>query len=202
MRTMRTALLLLSIVLLFSFPSSARQRLATGTMEWSQDSAIKAEARVVGQRYCEGDADLFTVDLDLEIQVTNNSKRTLYIRSDMVQRFIRVASDLEAASQGRYMYESGGGVVVWSADQKFPPVREIRILPRRSAILRVGGGVIARYKPDFSYPSTVSPGRHALQLMLQPEKEFPRFAHAELNSLVVDPIAFEVKEDPHPVQCH
>jgi hypothetical protein len=171
-------------------------------VDWSQDSAVKAEARVVGQRYCEGDADLFTVALDFEIQVTNKSKRTLYIRSDMVQAIIRVASDLEAATQGKYMYESGGGVKVWSADHKFPPVREIRILPGRSASFRVGGVVVARYKPDFLYPTTVPPGRYALQLLLQPEKDFPHFDHAELKSLVVNPVAFEVAEDPHPMQCH
>jgi hypothetical protein len=194
------AFLLPLIALLVSPALPAQQRLPAAA--WTQDGTIKVETRVVRQSYCEGDVDLFSVVLDFEIQVTNNSKRALYMRSDMVQTFIRVASDLEAASQGNYLYESGGGTVVWSADQKFPPVREIRILPGRSTMLRVGGGLFARYKPDFSYPGTIPPARYALQLMLTPEKEFPRFSHAELKSLIVGPVAFEVKEDPHPVQCH
>jgi hypothetical protein len=199
--TMRTVLLPSLIAFILSFPSSTQQRLSTTTVDWTQDTTIKAAARVVGQRYCEGDADLFTVILDFEIQLFNTSKDTLFLRSDMVQRFIRVASDLEAARRGSYMYESGGGMSVWSGDHKFPPVREIRVLPGRSVSLRVGGWVVARYKSDFSYPGTVPPGRYALQLLLQPEKEFPRFDHPELKSLIVDPVAFEIKEDPHPTQC-
>ena len=103
---------------------------------------------------------LFSI-LKYKLQTIRNA---LYMRSDMVQTFIRVASDLEAASQGNYLYESGGGTVVWSADQKFPPVREIRILTGRSTMLRVGGGLFARYKPDFSYPGTIPPGRYAFEL--------------------------------------
>jgi len=199
--TLRTGFLLSLVALLFSFPSSAQHQLSTATGDWSQDSAIKTEARIVGQRYCEGDADLFTVALDFEIEVSNNSKDTLILRSDMVQSSIRIAPDLEAARRGIYMYESSAGTSVWSGDHKFPPVREIRILPGRSARLRIGGGVLAKYKPDFSYPKTVPPGRYALQLLLRPEKEFPRLNHPELKSLTVDPIAFEIKEDPHPTQC-
>lgn len=195
---------LLSLITLIrsaSLPAQSRLPSAAATVDWSQDSAVKAEARVVGQRYCEGDADLFTIALDFEIQVTNKSKRTLYFRSDMVQAFVRVASDLEAANQGKYMYESGSGIIVFSADHRFPPVREIRILPGRSASLKVGGGVVARYKPDFLFPNTVPPGRYALQLLLQPEKDFPHFHHTELKSLIVNPVAFEVAEDSHPTKC-
>jgi hypothetical protein len=183
------------------FPSSAQQPLSTATGDWNHDSAIKSDARIIGQRYCEGDAELFTVALDFEIEVSNNSKDTLFLRSDMVQSSIRIAPDIEAARRGNYIYESGGGTSVWSDDRKFPPVREIRILPGRSASLRIGGWVVARYKPDFSYPRTVPPGRYALQLLLRPQKEFPHFNHPELKSLTVDPIAFEIKDDPHPTQC-
>lgn len=189
------------MALLFSVPSSARQQLSTATGDWSQDNAIKTEARIVGQRYCEGDADLFTVALDFEIEVSNNSKNTLFLRSDMIQSSIRIAQDLETARRGSYMYESGAGTSVWYGDHKFPPVREIRILPGRSARIRIGGGVLARYKPDFPYPKAVPPGRYALQLLLRPEKEFPRLNHPELKSLTVDPIAFEIKEGPNPRQC-
>jgi hypothetical protein len=199
--TLRAAFLLSFVALLVGFPSSAQQQLSTATGDWSQNSAIKTQARIVRQRYCEGDADLFTVALDFEIEVSNNSKDTLFLRSDMVQSSTRIGPDLEAARRGSYAYESGAGTPVWSGDHKFPPVREIRILPGRSASLRIGGGVLARYKPDFSYPRTVPPGRYALQLLLRPEKEFPRLNHPELKSLTVDPIAFEIKEDPHPTQC-
>jgi hypothetical protein len=198
---MRTALLSSLIAIFVSFPAPSLQRLPTSTVDWSQDSAIKAEARVLGQRYCGGDADLFTVALDLEIRVTNNSKGILYLRSDMVQSSIRVAPDLEAARRGSYMYESDSGMSVWSGDHKFPPVREVRILPGRTAIFRVGSAVIAKYNPDFSLPGTVPPGRYALQVLLRPEKEFPHFNHPELKSLTVDPMAFEIKEDPHPTRC-
>ena len=144
------AFLLPLIALLVSPALPAQQRLPAAA--WTQDGAIKVETRVVRQSYCEGDVDLFSVVLDFEIQVTNNSKRALYMRSDMVQTFIRVASDLAAASQGNYLYESGGGTVVWSANHKFPPVREIRILPGRSTMLRVGGGLLARYNLTFRIP--------------------------------------------------
>jgi hypothetical protein len=191
------------IILTLSLSLHAQQPpTAAGNVDWSPDRDVKAEARIVGQRYCEGDADVFTDKLDLRVRVTNNSKRSLYLRSDMVPDFIRVSSSLEAARQGRYMYEFGGGVKVWSADQKFPPVRETRILPHHSVFLSVTGVVIARYRTDFSVPATVVPGRYALQLLLQPEKDFPHFDHAELKSLVVEPVAFAIGVDPHPTQCH
>jgi hypothetical protein len=199
-RAMIFAFLLPSIALLVNPALPAQPCLPAAA--WTQDGTIKVATRVVRESYCKGDVDLFGVVLDFEIQVTNNSKRALYMRSDMVQTFIRVASDLEAANQGNYLYESGGGTAVWSADQKFPPVREIRILPGRSTMLRVSGNLIARYKADFSSPGTIPPGRYALQLMLTPEKEFPHFSHSELKSLIIGPVAFEVKEDPHPLQCH
>ncbi len=196
-----TFALLFPLVALAASPAlPPEQRLPEAA--WKQDDALKTETHIVKQSYCEGDGvDIFAVNLDLEIQVTNNSERTIYIRSDMVQRFMRVATDLEAASQGMWMYESGGGMIVWDADHKFLPVQEIRILPGRSAILRVEGDVLARYKLDPPIPGTIPPGHYALQFMFQPEKGFPRFSHADLKSLVVGPIALEVREDVRSEQC-
>jgi hypothetical protein len=190
---------LLPVILLVSPLLIAQEHLAA--VDWNRDTGVGARARIIRQGYCQGDADLFTVALDFQVRITNNSERELYMRSDMVQASVRVAPDLEAASQGRYMYESGGGVSVWSADHKFPPVQEIRLVPRGSIDVRIEGGLVARYKPDYSYPKTVPPGRYALQLLLQPEKEFPRLTHATLKSITVDPIGFEIEKNPHPKRC-
>ena len=197
----------LSVILLavgsLTFVGEARAQLGVApTVNWNQDGAVKAEARTVGQRYCAGDADLFTVALNFRIRVTNNSKSPIYLRSDMAQAFVRVASDLEAARRGTYMYESGGGSTLFSADQKPPPVREIPILAGHSADLSIQGGVVARYKADFSFPTTVPPGRYALQLLLRPETDFPPLDHGTLKSITVNPVAFEITEDPHPTACH
>jgi hypothetical protein len=198
---MRCGLLPPMIALLLSLPSFAQQNPSAASADWSQDSAIKAEARVVSERYCEGDAGLFTVDLNFEIQISNNSKDTLFLRSDMVQSATRVAPDTEAARRGRYMYESGSGMSIWAADYKLPAVREIIILPGNSSNFLVDGGVVARYDPKFSSPKTVPPGRYAVQLLLRPEKEFPHFNHTELKSLAVDPVAIEIDEHPQVIRC-
>ena len=131
----------------------------------------KLRLALLGNATARGMQIFFTVALDFEIEVSNNSKNTLFLRSDMIQSSPSVLlQDLETARRGSYMYESGAGTSVWYGDHKFPPVREIRILPGRSARIRIGGGVLARYKPDFPYPKAVPPGRYALQLLLRPKK--------------------------------
>jgi hypothetical protein len=189
-----------SIVFLFSPALSAPQRLPESA--WTQYSGIRTEAHVLKQSSCDADGiDIYRIDFDLEILVTNQSERTVYVRSDMVQRFDRVAPNLQAANQGKYEQELGGGVTVWSADQQFPPVHETRILPGRAAILRVGGYVLSSYKSDHLVPGTISPGHHAIQFMLQPEKSFPIFRHVDIKYLIVGPIEFEANEGVHPESC-
>jgi hypothetical protein len=173
----------------------------TAALYGAQAPSTKAVAKVIGEKYCEGDSDLFTVRLDLDVRVTNDSGSTVYLRSDMIPYVTRVASDVEAAKRGDYIYEVSGASVLFGGDQKLPDVRELTVRPGQTVVSRVAGGLTARYKPDFRYPQSVASGHYALQFVFKPEKDFPKLAHQSLESLTTEPVAVEIPQNVHAVPC-
>ena len=65
----------------------------------------RAVVQVVSQNYCYGDDDVFTVSLDLRIEVVNSARTTLFFASDMVPYTGRVAGNADAVRAGQYVQE-------------------------------------------------------------------------------------------------
>src|SRR6202051_1770684 len=66
---------------------------------------VSGTARIVQQKYCSADADLFTVSLKIEIEVKNSSKTSLYLLWPMVPWVSKVASGVGEAESGHFLYE-------------------------------------------------------------------------------------------------
>jgi hypothetical protein len=63
------------------------------------------KARVVEQKYCRGDADVFTVWFGLELEIENPSTTPVHLLWPMVSWVGKVASSVGNAEAGRFLYE-------------------------------------------------------------------------------------------------
>jgi len=60
---------------------------------------LRVRARVVEQKYCRGDADIFTVSLELELEIENPSGTPVQLLWPMVPWVGKVASGVADAEQ-------------------------------------------------------------------------------------------------------
>ena len=165
----------------------------------------RAVVQVVSQNYCYGDDDVFTVSLDLRIEVVNSARTTLFFASDMVPYTGRVAGNADAVRAGQYVQE-------WTPSQYLTgPSNKpgtIQVKPGHSFVLRVKYGVPGRYRATPSFAGTLTAGTYALQLVLRPEtpsrssrsSSGPR--GVELDSLTTDPVLFEIPQRVTAAACH
>jgi hypothetical protein len=162
-------------------------------------NTVRADVRLVGQQYCVGDNDHFVVSLTLKITVTNLSKQSFAIPSNLVPWVGRIASSSEDAHSGRYKYEvSGSHYLVDSPSQ--PP--DLLVNPGKPVVLDSGYDVVARYRPTPEMSKTVA-GTYALQLVLRPEyRGFGDQVNPDVKeSITTEPFLFTVPPNPAVIEC-
>src|SRR3989442_15684507 len=94
-RTIALCILVLSLV----YSSSGWRTRAADANQY------RTKTRIVGQKYCRGDADIFTVSLKLDVEVQNVSKRTVFLAPRMIPWIARVAASLQEARSEHFLYE-------------------------------------------------------------------------------------------------
>lgn len=163
---------------------------------------VHAIVQIVSQKYCYADNEMYTVSLTLNIRITNSSRKSYYIMSDIVPLVGRVADSIESAHAGNYLNKWEAHLAL-GADRDYRAKR-IWIKPAHSVVLHSAYGVPARYKTAPSIPGTVSPGSYALELVLHPkvdpggtgEDRKPR-----IDSFTTEPVMFEVPDQVTPRPC-
>jgi hypothetical protein len=166
-------------------------------------NTLRVTGHVVQQSYCYGDAEVFTVPMSIDLQITNLSKRSYYITSDLAPVRGRVATSLEEAQRGNYIVEWNPTRYPREGDKSHPV---ILLRPGHSSVLHIGYAVVARFKAAPSIDGTVPPGRYALQLDLRTENGFAEpakddDAKGRIVSLKTEPISFEVPANVNPPEC-
>jgi hypothetical protein len=160
---------------------------------------LRTRAYVVEQRYCRADADLFTVSLRLDVEVSNASKTPTYVRPTMIPWVGKVAATIADAQSGHYLYEITGSHYPRGSSSS----GRLRIAPRKSVMLHTGYDLVARYNAEFSYPKSLSPGSYAIVLVLKPETQPPSRGQRSriVESLTTEPFLIEVPKHPKLVNC-
>lgn len=114
-------------------------------------------AHIRGQTYCYGDADVFTVSLALDIEITNKSLVAIYVNElNLIPYVGRLAATLQDAQSGKYLFELTG-THIYPSNYVFRN-RVVRVKPGESITIPSGYDILARYKTEARIGNTVSSG--------------------------------------------
>jgi hypothetical protein len=165
----------------------------------AKSNMVRVRARIVEQKYCRADADLFTVSLKLDVEVFNSSKTSVGLPPNMIPWVARVAASAKDAESGHYLYEVTRSHYLLDSG----PAESLRIEPEKATTLHTGYDLVAKYDPAFAYPKTIAPGSYGIVLVLRPETDLPsqgRSAQA-IDSLTTEPFMITVPQHPKVVDC-
>jgi|ERR1700680_1556430 len=162
-------------------------------------SGVTARARILQQKYCRADADIFTVSLKLRMEFVNSSNTSAYLLWPMIPWVAKIAAGFGDAESGHFLYEETGSHYVQD------PIRfeRLKIEPGKKVTVQSGYSLIARYDPAFSIAGTVSAGTYALVLVLGPEEQPPSQMQGPetVRRITMDPFVISVPRHPKVVDC-
>lgn len=164
----------------------------------AKPAPITAKVSILQEKYCRADADVFTVSLKLKLEVTNSSDATVQLLWPMVPWVGKVASSVDDAESGRFLYEQT------ASHYPQEPIHfdQLKIEPGKSVTVQSGYDLIARHDPAFSLPKSVSAGSYGVILVLKPEEEPPtQLGLGTLRSITTDPFAVRVPSHPKLAAC-
>lgn len=190
---------MLPMPVIFAFLWGLMLSLSGHQAQQHESNMVRAKARVVEQKYCRGDADLFTVSLRLKVEVFNSSETPVYLLWPMVPLVGKVASSVGDAEAGRFLYEQTAS----HYPQEVTRFERLKIDPGKSVTVQTGYDLIARHDPAFSYPKSLFAGTYALVLVVRPEEEPPTQMEGPdtLKSITTEPFVVEVPTNPKLVRC-
>lgn len=165
----------------------------------NQSEINRAKARVVKTTYCRGDADLFTVSVGLDVEVSNASKGPVFLEPHMTPWIARMATSVGDAESGRFLFELTQSHYLMNS----PVGDKIRVEPGKTAHFRTGYDFVAKYDHAFAYPKALAAGRYAIVLTLRPEVTDSGGSKdsGTVNSLTTYPFVVEVPLHPSVVDC-
>jgi hypothetical protein len=186
--------LILIVFLLGGIPVASAQEAISAMRE-----PLITKASIIEQRYCRGDADLFTVSLKLSVEVVNSSTTPVYLLWPMVPMDGKVAANPVEARAERFLYE----ITASHYPQDVTHFNRLKIEPGKKVTLQTGYDLVARHDSAFSYPKSLSAGTYSLVLMLGPEEEPPaQMAGPDtVKSITTEPFVVEVPAHPKLVSC-
>ncbi|HTS09727.1 MAG TPA: hypothetical protein VMP68_29445 [Candidatus Eisenbacteria bacterium] len=186
---------LIAIVLLFG----GVLRLSAQQTTVSKPASITVKASILQEKYCRADADVFTVSLKLKLEVTNSSESTVQLLWPLVPWVGKVASSMDAAESGRFLYEQTAS----HYPQETIHFDRLKIESGKTVTLQSGYDLVARHDPAFSLPQSVSAGSYGLILVLKPEEEPPAQLQGSetLQSITTDPFLVRVPSRPKLAVC-
>lgn len=165
----------------------------------AKPAPISAKVSILQEKYCRADADVFTVSLKLKLEVTNSSDATVQLLWPMVPWVGKVASSVDDAESGRFLYEQT------ASHYPQEPIRfdHLKIEPGKSVTVQSGYDLIARHDPAFSLPKSVSAGSYGVILVLKPEEQPPTKLQGlgTLQSITTDPFVVHVPNQPTLAAC-
>ena len=176
-----------------AFRMSAQQAL-DAKPDW-----VTGTARILQQKYCSADADLFTVSLKIEIEVKNSSKTSFYLLWPMVPWVGKIASGKGEAESGHFLYEQTASHYLQE------PVRfkRLTVEPGKKVTVQSGYDLVARHDPAFSLPKSLSAGTYGLVLVLRPEETPPSQMQGPetIKTITTNPFLVDIPPAPKLVDC-
>jgi hypothetical protein len=190
----KTVMRLILILILIQHSLDARPSV-------SEAGQFRVETRVLGEEYCKGDADLYSVSFKVDVEIFNTSKADIFLPKSMVPLGSKVADSIANAETEHYLFEESGTLVFPGNYQ--PDKGLLRIEPGKSVVIHTGYHLFARYDPSFSYPKSVVAGSYAIVLVLGPEMLAPSEAQGPqmIVQLKTEPFIVRVPDKPHMIDC-
>ncbi len=162
-------------------------------------SEIWAKVRLAQEKYCRADADLFTVSLKLEVDVSNSSTEVVFLPPRMIPWVAKVAASVRDAKSGHFLYE----ITASHYPLDSPPGAKVRVNQGKTVTIHTGYDLIAKYDPAFPYPKALHAGSYAIIFVLAPEMVQPSASEVPevLESLATDPFLIRIPEHPNVTDC-
>ena len=160
---------------------------------------LVAKVSILNEKFCRADADVFTVSIKLKIEVTNSSKSTVHLLWPMVPWVGKVASNLEEAEAGHFLFEQTAS----HYPQDSIHFESLKIEPGKKVILQSGYDLIARHDPAFSFPKSLATGSYGLTLVLRPEEAPSSELQGPdaIQSITTDPFLVRIPRHPKLTIC-
>jgi hypothetical protein len=213
-------LVLALAVLLTSAPGGPRQQKASPDRRTLDGTAVGLQltASITGERFCSGDADVYTEALDLAGRYTNMGKKKLTVLTgtDVPATVLvaRTAEDLKAAKYEALInwdsFPMGGGRYLLGSNPKSE--KSASLEPGQSVTSMISTAVLVQRPGTIKVPGTVATGEHNLEIRMQIRvrqgksgteiarggEQIPSFRWV---SVLSDPITFEVPASPTLQDC-
>lgn len=141
----------------------------------SDEQPLKAVAELISQRYCSGDAEVFSVWLRLRVTYTNQTDKVLILDKEIGKAWygVRVARSVEDLNAGKYEYNPNIDWFFTDKDSlpKNPSLisagTDFAILaPGQSFESRIDTSVAVQYESEKAVVGTIRPGTHVLEMQL------------------------------------
>jgi hypothetical protein len=141
----------------------------------ANDQPLKVLPTLLSERYCYGDAEVFSVWLKLRMQYINQSDRTLILDKQIGQAWygVTVARTMEDLVAQKYEYNPNIDWIITDEDKRpprpspTPPSKDFVILaPGQSFESETDASVMAQYGNAKQIVGTVQPGSHIFQMEL------------------------------------
>jgi hypothetical protein len=179
------------------------------------DQPISVTPELIGQKYCYGDAEVFSVWLKLRMRYKNQSERTLILDKQIGKAWygVTVARTMQDLAARKYEYNPNIDWIITDEDKR--PVRPSPTPPRKDfAILAPGqsfenetdASVIAQYENTKQVVGAIEPGSHIFQMELSAwshpgtvsefEKRWNKLGQVVTGEIETEPIEIQVPANP------
>jgi hypothetical protein len=186
----------------------------------SEERPLRVTAVLLDQTYCEGDAELFRVDLKLRLRFENRTDQKLILDKEIGKLYYRIGVARDKEELAARNFESHP-ILDWFFSDKDPlPKEAFPDAPDQSFAILVPGdsfevertvGVFAQYATERNVAGAIRSGVHFLQVELSPwtrpgdPKEFGRdwraFGRLVTETLETAPLEFLVPPNPKVGKC-
>jgi hypothetical protein len=201
--------------LLFLVASAPLLITVTPNLLAAQDQPLKAVPEVIGTRYCYGDAEVFSVSLELRVKYVNRSERTVILDKEIGKAWYgeKVARTLEDLHAGKYEYNPN---IDWffSDKDKLPnkpnaesPGPDFVILSSGQTFeSEINTGVVAQYDNPKDVVGSIRPGVHVFQMELSAwnhpgeasefAKSWSKFGDLVTGLVKTEPLEIRIPSNP------
>jgi hypothetical protein len=179
------------------------------------DQPISAIPELIGQRYCYGDAELFSVWLKLRMRYKNRTDKTLILDKEIGKAWygVTVARNAEDLASGKYEYNPNIDWVFTDKDElpstpsaTSPGPNFAISAPGQTFESEINSSVIAQYENPKGFAGSIRSGVHILQMELSSwshpgvasefERRWRKVGQLVTGVIKTEPLEIRVPSDP------
>jgi len=180
-------------------------------------TGLALSIKVKSVKYCRGDAELFTVHLNLRLRYKNQADHPIIVHAgDPIIGHVRISRNMADARAGRFEVDSSADIL--TAGESPAPLGSAP--DKRFVILKPGetfgfdsfAAIVARRDTSPLIAGTIPPGEHVLQVVvntwpfsdLDPEKArslWFRFGELHSDPVASEPVPLTIHQNPEWADC-